>query len=151
MDLPQIESHIRRVLQEQTDKSCKKLWEDVVTTLRSAPFDYRYEHTLAVVRNARAIAKLTGADVELVVLAAWLHDIAKPTTMSDKEHAEKSSRIAAKILRELDLPSEKIKKVEDIIRKHPGLVSHEKVEPFEAACLWDADKLAKLGVTHLFH
>ena len=40
-------------------------------------FNYRFEHTYAVVLLARWLAPATGADPEVVECAAWLHDVAK--------------------------------------------------------------------------
>ena len=40
-------------------------------------FNYRWEHITTVVTLALRLAELTGADVEIVEAAAWLHDICK--------------------------------------------------------------------------
>ena len=39
-----------------------------------------YYHIKAVVKNAIFLAKEYGADVEVVIIAAWLHDIASITS-----------------------------------------------------------------------
>ena len=38
-----------------------------------------YYHIVAVVKNAELLARKYGADMEVVIIAAWLHDIASIT------------------------------------------------------------------------
>jgi uncharacterized protein len=113
------------------------------------PFNYRWEHVRAVVRLAMRLARLTGADAEIVEAAAWLHDIRKRGR--DDHHGVEGAAAARKILAETDFPAGKIDAVTDAIAQHVGLISHQPIEPLEAAILWDADKLAKLGATAVVH
>ncbi len=56
------------------------------------------------------------------------------------------------ILAETDFPAPKASQVAMAIRLHEGLFREEgasPLEPIEAAILWDADKLSKLGVEAL--
>ena len=46
-----------------------------------------------------------------------------------------------------DFPPDKVWAVAEVIAKHVGLVIPAPVEPLEAAVLWDADKLTKIGAT----
>jgi uncharacterized protein len=112
------------------------------------PFNYRWEHVQAAVRLAVRLAELTGADREIVEAATWLHDIAKGRS---KDHGKDGAIIARRILAETDFPPSKIDAVADAITKHRGLWLTEPVEPLEAAVLWDADKLSKLGATAVLH
>jgi uncharacterized protein len=111
-------------------------------------FNYRWEHVQAVVRLAIRLADLTGADREIVEAAAWLHDVAKGR---GKNHAKDGAVAARWILSETDFPPGKIDAVADAIAKHRGLWTSKPVEPLEAAVLWDADKLSKLGATAVLH
>lgn len=111
-------------------------------------FNYRWEHVQAVVRLAVRLAALTGADGEVVEAAAWLHDVAKP---GSKKHGQDGAAAARQILRQTDFPQEKVEAVADAIVKHVGLFTDEPVEPLEAAVVWDADKLSKLGATAVLH
>ena len=43
------------------------------------------------------------------------------------------------------------KAVRQAIEHHVGLKRRTKLEPVEAACLWDADKLSKIGAASLIH
>jgi uncharacterized protein len=112
------------------------------------PFNYRWEHVQAVVRLALRLADLTGADREIVEASAWLHDVAKGR---GEDHARDGAVAARKVLIETDFPPAKIDAVADAIAKHKGLWVTEPVEPLEAAVLWDADKLSKLGATAVLH
>lgn len=112
------------------------------------PFNYRWEHVQAVVRLAVRLADLIGADREIVEAAAWLHDVAKGRS---KDHGKDGAVAARRILAETDFPPGKIDAVADAIAKHRGLWLAEPVEPLEAAVLWDADKLSKLGATAVLH
>jgi uncharacterized protein len=112
-------------------------------------FNYRWEHVRAVVRLALRLAELTDADPEIVEAAAWLHDIRKRGR--DDSHGVDGAAAARAILAETDFPPAKIDAVADAISKHVGLIRDEPVEPLEAAVLWDADKVAKLGATAVIH
>lgn len=112
-------------------------------------FNYRWEHVQAVVRLALRLAELTGADREVVEAAAWLHDIRKKGR--GDQHGRNGASAARRILAETDFPPDKIEAVADAISKHVGLFTNQPVEPLEAAVLWDADKLSKLGATAVLH
>jgi uncharacterized protein len=111
-------------------------------------FNYRWEHVQAVVRLAIRLAELTGADREIVEAAAWLHDVARPHS---HDHARDGALAASRILADTDFPHSKIAAVVEAVEKHVGLYTAEPVEPLEAAVLWDADKLSKLGATAVMH
>lgn len=113
-------------------------------------FNYRLEHVEAVVRTALRLAKLTGADLEIVEAAACLHDVAK---VGSEHHGIDGAIEARRILVQTDFPAEKIPAVADAIARHVGLWVDEgvRIEPLEAAVLWDADKLVKLGAQAVLH
>jgi uncharacterized protein len=116
-------------------------------------FDYRYEHTLAAVRISRWLARATGADPEVVECAAWLHDCRKylGDARTKDRHAQDASEAVEEILRDTDFPREKIPAVRHAIEHHVGLRLTRKLAPLETACLWDSDKLSKLGAASLVH
>ncbi len=118
-----------------------------------APFDYRFEHTLAVVKLARWLAPKVGADLDTVECAAWLHDCRKrlKDPQGKDHHAQDASAAVEDILAGTDFPTDKIPAVKVAIERHVGLRLSHRLEPLEAACLWDADKLSKLGAASLVH
>lgn len=111
-------------------------------------FNYRWEHVTAVVTLALKLAELTGADAEVVEAAAWLHDIRKD---AGPKHPHAGAKFAHQILPTTDFPKEKIGHVARCIRSHMGLWRRKPLQDMEAQVLWDADKLAKIGLTSLFH
>ena len=116
------------------------------------PFSYRLEHIRSVVAIATELAAQTGADEEVVLAAAWLHDVSKAFMEERGDgHGIRGAARAKSILRRTDFPSEKVEAVAEAIASHVGLFRDEPPEPIEAAILFDADKLSKLGATSLIH
>jgi putative nucleotidyltransferase with HDIG domain len=115
--------------------------------------DYRWEHVQAVVATALRLAQQVGADQQVVEAAAWLHDIAKDIRDGDQRehHGQAGAKLARAVLADSDFDADKIEAVAEAIVKHVGLVSERLVEPLEAAVLWDADKLTKLGNIGALH
>jgi uncharacterized protein len=115
---------------------------------QTIPFDHRWEHVQEVVRLALWLAHETGADLETIEAAAWLHDVGK----GQPAHAALGAAAAIQILADTDFPPAKIAAVADTIRQHEKMHRPEgaaPLQPVEAAVLWDADKLTKIGVQAL--
>lgn len=111
-------------------------------------FNYRWEHVQTVVKLGLRLAELTGADPEIVEAAAWLHDIEKDKGTA---HPQKGADFAREFLPKTDFPPEKIVQVAQTIEDHTGLWRKTPLDKLESMVLWDADKLAKLGLTAAFH
>lgn len=118
-----------------------------------ALFNYRFEHTQAVVKLARWLALQEGADVEVVECAAWLHDCRKrlDDQAAKDTHAQQAAAAVDEILEGTDFPQLKRAAVKHAILHHVGLRLSHRLEPLETACLWDADKLSKIGAASLVH
>ena len=91
--------------------------------------------------------------MEVLTAAVWLHDIVTTHSLevggiSDAEAAADEAR---RFLVTTDFPPDKIDAVAAAIRVHEGLHLERPLEQLEAAVLWDADKLSKLGATYLVH
>ncbi len=112
-------------------------------------FNYRWEHVTTVVTLALKLAELTGADAEVVEAAAWLHDVCKFT--DGNRHPQAGAAFARTFLPTTDFPPEKIEAVAEAIADHMGLWRDEPLTVLESQVLWDADKLAKIGLTAVFH
>ncbi len=97
-------------------------------------------HVERVTRLARYIAAREGADVEVVSVAAELHDLAR----GEPDHAERSAERAREILRARGCPEGFIERVVHCIEAHSFSGG---VEPrtLEAQVLSDADKLDAMG------
>jgi len=111
-----------------------------------------FYHIKSVVKNAIFLAKIYNADIEIVILAAWLHDIASVTNYSlYEEHHIHGLKIAEKILSDLEYDKEKIEHVKKCILNHRGSVLSEK-ETVEERCIADADSISHFdNVPSLFN
>lgn len=105
---------------------------------------YGYEpypfHFVPVHNYAKKLAEKLGADVEVVELAAWLHDIGSIMRGRENHHIT-GAEIAERKLREFGYPSDKIEKVKAGIHSHRG---SQKIgrEILEARILADADGMS---------
>ncbi len=115
---------------------------------KTPSFNYRWEHVCAVVTLAEKLAKLTGADKDIVLAAAWLHDVRKD---AGNNHPQEGAKFARQFLPSTNFPKKKVERVAQTIEDHMGLWRDEPLKNLESQVLWDADKLAKLGVTAVFH
>ncbi|MDE7194491.1 MAG: HD domain-containing protein [Oscillospiraceae bacterium] len=109
-----------------------------------------YYHILAVVENAVFLAERYGADVEVVTIAAWLHDIASVTNYSlYEEHHIHGTRIAEEILGSFGY--NKTELVKSCILNHRGSKPCEKLS-IEEICAADADSVSHFdSVPSLFY
>jgi uncharacterized protein len=115
---------------------------------RTPVFNYRWEHVRAVTTLAVRLAQLTGADLDVVEAAAWLHDVRKE---AKEEHPQEGAAFAREFLAQTDFPADKIEPVAEAIKAHMGLYRDEPIIGLEAQVLWDADKLSKTGLTAAAH
>ena len=116
-------------------------------------FNYRFEHTIAAVKLGRWLCPQVGADLDVVECALLLHDCRKKLKdpFTKDTHAIEASAAVPEILRDTDFPQSKIAAVCHAIEHHVGLKLTKKLSPIETACVWDCDKLSKLGAASLIH
>lgn len=101
-----------------------------------------YYHIVAVVKNAEILAEKYGADKEIVMIAAWLHDIASVTDYSLYEsHHIHGAEMAGQILKEYHYDEGKIALVQRCIKNHRGSIHLEKGSQ-EELCVADADAIS---------
>lgn len=101
-----------------------------------------YYHIEAVVKNAEVLAEKYNADKEIVVIAAWLHDIASVTDYALYEnHHIHGAEMACEILSKLSYDESKILIVQNCIRNHRGSVFIDK-NNLEELCVADADAIS---------
>jgi len=108
---------------------------------------HELEHTKRVYNLAMYIGKKENADLEILSLAAFLHDIARKEqdeAGGKIDHAEKGAEMAAQILEKYTLPKEKIEAITHCIKTHRYRNSNIP-ETLEAKILYDADKLDAMG------
>lgn len=100
---------------------------------------YKY-HFVPMVRYAADLAQKLGADVELVQLAAWLHDIGSIRYGRDNHHIT-GAKIAKDFLQSQNYPDEKIKLVEKCILNHRSSTKKD-CQSLEEKIISDADAIS---------
>lgn len=106
-----------------------------------------WSHTERVFKVAMKIAEKVGADLEVVGIAALLHDIGREEQDRSKGsicHAESGARLARTLLMELAIEEEKVCRVLHCIETHRFRGS-QRPQSIEAKILFDADKLDSIG------
>lgn len=105
-------------------------------------------HFIPVVNYSKKLAGKKEVDLEIVEIAAWLHDIGSIIYGRENHHIT-GAEIAERKLRELNYPEEKIEKIKKCILNHRGSVNNfrESVEEqiiAEADCLDTFDRIEGL-------
>jgi len=106
--------------------------------------EYRWKHTLRVAQFGKVIAENESADVELIVAACLLHDVAWFDTKADnsREHGRIGAAKARPLLESLGYNLEKIEKTCYAIAAH---VDEDNPDTLEAKILSDADNVDRFG------
>ena len=101
-----------------------------------------YYHIEAVVKNSMLLAQKYNADMEIVMIAAWLHDIASVTDYAlYKDHHIHGAEIAYDLLTKLEYDESKIVLVQNCIVNHRGSVQRNR-NSIEELCVADADAIS---------
>jgi putative nucleotidyltransferase with HDIG domain len=104
--------------------------------------DYRWQHTLRVSHYGKIIAEAEGADVELVIAACLLHDIAHSDPGDWKDHGRLGAELIRPHLQEWGYsPAE----VDNICYSVASHVDVERPETLEAKIVTDADNVDRFG------
>lgn len=115
--------------------------------------EHRMNHTLLVLRNSLLLVRNRKVDLDVVALAAILHDVAFYSP-ERKEHANEGAEIAEKYLREHGYSGDLVEKVVHAIKVHAGPLVFSP-RSTEAKILQDADTIDKVGAlaiaTFLLH
>jgi 5'-deoxynucleotidase YfbR-like HD superfamily hydrolase len=106
--------------------------------------EYRWKHTLRVAQFGKVIAENEAADVELIVAACLLHDIAWFDTNAEnsRDHGRVGSERSRPILESLGYNSEQIENICYSVAAH---VDVDKPETLEAKIVSDADNVDRFG------
>lgn len=103
-------------------------------------------HVRRVVANARHLAEVEGADLAVVMPAAWLHDcVVVAKNSPDRAQASRLAAAAAShFLNQNDYPAEKIPAIAHAIEAH-SFSAGIPPRTLEAQVVQDADRLDSLG------
>lgn len=105
------------------------------------PFRSRFEHTMRVYRWAIKLQSKLGGDLDIIVLAALLHDIGWDEV---RPHGEVGAEIAVDYLDSLGADPEKIAKIGEIIMMHSDKDTEAELS-LECRIVMDADLLDEVG------
>jgi len=108
------------------------------------------EHVRRVVANARVLAQIEGARLDVVLPAAWLHDcVAVPKDSPDRSRASRlAAEEASRLLRGWGAPAEVVPEVAHAIEAH-SFSARIVPRTTEAGVVQDADRLDALGAVGL--
>lgn len=131
------------------DEKYQKIKKIVERELARADAGHDFNHVMRVYELCLNLArKIKNIDLDILRLAALLHDISGVEELKDKSgkvcHARESAKMAQKILKKFGYSQEKIDKIIHCILAHryrTGVRPKTK----EAKILFDADKLDALG------
>ncbi len=151
----------RRIIKTKLNSRLQKISEFVQTHLKEsyqnrsnddkANFDrylsnaeYRWKHTLRVAQFGKVIAENESADVELIVAACLLHDVAWFDTNADnnREHGRIGAEKARLVLDNLGYNQVQIENICYAVATH---VDEENPDTLEAKVLSDADNVDRFG------
>ncbi len=115
--------------------------------LSTANGSHDWEHTLRVVRLCERLGPKEGADMIVLMAAAYLHDIGRAFQDASKGaicHAEKGAVLAAPFVRNLSLTDGQKGNIIHCIESHRFRGS-QRPDTLEAQVLFDADKIDAIG------
>jgi len=113
----------------------------------TAKGSHDWEHTLRVFRLCQRIGDVEGADMEVLLIAACLHDIGRCYQDASNGrvcHAEKGAELAEPLIRPLPLSEDRKQNILHCIRSH-RFRGNGAPKTIEARILFDADKLDAIG------
>lgn len=123
---------IAKIVKQYVKEECEKPGSGYGPEL----FEY---HLIPVVAISKRLARKLKAEIELIELAAWLHDIGS-IIKGRKDHHKTGARIAEKKLLELNYPKDKIKLIKKCVINHRGSVNNNR-ESIEEKIISDTDAI----------
>jgi uncharacterized protein len=119
----------------------------VMKHLSDATGSHHWDHTQRVFNMCMHIGRVEASDMEILTIAAYLHDVGRPLQDKSKGticHAEKGAQMASSLLERSPLSSEKKANIVHCVRSHRFRGNRRPDTP-EAKVLFDADKLDAIG------
>ncbi|MEK7658794.1 MAG: HD domain-containing protein [Patescibacteria group bacterium] len=113
---------------------------------------HNFDHVMRVYNMAVHLAKNESVDLEVIKIAALLHDIGGKKETNDPtgktDHAVESAKMARPILDKLEFSADRINHICDCIISHRYKTDNQP-KTLEAKILFDADKLDAAGAIGL--
>ncbi len=131
-----MKNKIKRKIIEQIRKFVEEESKKPTACYGYEPYEF---HLVPMHNYAKRLAEKLGADVEIVELAAWLHDIGSIVYGRENHHIT-GAEIVEKKLRELGYSTEKINRVKACVLNHRSSVNH--CRTIEEKIISDADAIS---------
>lgn len=115
--------------------------------LKGSKKSHNWEHTMRVVNLCRHIGSKEGADMDVLLTAAYFHDIGRDAQDSSCGiicHAKKGAEIALPIVEQLPFLNEQKENIIHCIRSH-RFRGDQIPQTIEAKVLYDSDKIDAIG------
>jgi len=141
------DTHMDGDSQADSVSSVKKVRAVVKKMFEGALGSHDWTHTLRVCRLCERIGSEEKVDMEVLRIAAYLHDIGRSYQDASEGsvcHAEKGAQMAQDVLKELPLSGEQKENIIHCIKTHRFRGTHTP-KTAEAKVLFDADKLDSIG------
>jgi len=122
------------------------LWK-VAERLMPRSGSHSIEHTRRVYELCLLLGNKLGADLDILLPAAILHDIGRRREVAD--HAEESAKLSEEVLKERGFNEQEIKRIIEAIRTH-SFSGDRRPTSLEAEILSDADKLDTIGAVGVY-
>ncbi len=108
---------------------------------------YRWLHTLRVAQYGKRLAKIEGANIDIVLAACLLHDIAKlSNTENDFNHGRIGAKMVRPFLQKLDYAKADVENICYSVAAHvDGKADFEHPLTIEAKIVSDADKIDRMS------
>lgn len=129
------------------DKSFKKILAESKKHFTNSRGSHDFDHVERVLKMALHIGKKEGANLEILKLAAILHDVKRNDADKNKgktDHAISGAEVASEILSKHKYDEKTISAVHHCIAAH-RFRNDIKPKTLEAKILFDADKLDSIG------
>ncbi|MBI5754231.1 HD domain-containing protein [Candidatus Peregrinibacteria bacterium] len=129
------------------NENFKKILPEIKKHFKNARGSHDFDHVERVLKMALYIGKKEGANLEILRLAAILHDIKRKNADKNKgktDHAISGGEVAMEILRKYKYDKKIIAAVHHCITAH-RFRTDSKPKTLEAKVLFDADKLDSIG------
>ena len=133
-------SHVSKEILDTIRRKTRGLFSD-------SRGSHDWEHTLRVYRLCEHIGEAEGADMEVLLSAAYLHDIGRcyqDATNGAVCHARKGAEMAPQVLAGVQLTDKQVDHIVQCIRTH-RFRDDSVPQSLEAKILFDADKLDAIG------
>jgi uncharacterized protein len=128
-------------------QTLRAIAEKAAVYFKNSRGSHDWSHTERVTKLCLRIGKKEGADLEILQIAALLHDIGREEQDRSKGkicHAAVGAQFARTLLEEVGLEAEKLERIIHCIQTH-RFRGNKAPQSIEARVLFDADKLDSIG------